>query len=146
MYFEDITEGQELPDLQRRIQLMDMVIYAGATWDVHRYHYDHSLATAAGYRGPFVDGQMFGALLAQQVMQWAGHEAFLRRLSYRLRHMVFADDTVVCRGRVVEARREAAGGLAVCELSVRTGENIEVVNQASAMVELPGRSSSTTRG
>lgn len=146
MYFEDVTEGQELPNLQRRIQLIDMVIYAGATWDFHRYHYDQSFAAAAGFRGPFVDGQMLGALLAKQVMQWAGPEAFLRRLSYQLRHMVFADDTIVCRGKVVEARSEAAGGLAVCELSICNQENIEVINQARAMVELPGRPARTTCG
>src|SRR5688572_33506565 len=99
MYFEDVKEGQELPGLERQIQLADIVLYAGATWDFHRCHYDQSFATARGFPGPFVDGQMLGALMAKQVMDWAGPEAFLRRLSYRLRHIVFTNDTIVSRGR-----------------------------------------------
>ena len=146
MYFEDVREGQDLPGLERQIQLVDIVLYAGATWDFHRCHYDPSFATARGFPGPFVDGQMLGALMAKQVMDWAGPEAFLRRLSYRLRHIVFPNDTIVSRGRVVQAIPEAEGGLALCELSVCMHEDIRVIEQARATVELPGRASVAMRG
>lgn len=139
IYFEDVSEGQQLPKVDRQINLADMVMYAAATWDFHRYHYDESFARAAGFPGPFVDGQMLGALLAKQVMDWAGSQAFLRKLSYRLRHMVFPNDTIISRGKVVETRRESDRGLAVCELTVCTQANIEVIKQARATVELPGR-------
>lgn len=139
IYFEDVGEGHELPPMDRHITLTGMVMYAAATWDFHRCHYDDQFARAAGFPAPFVDGQMLGALLAKQVMDWAGPDAFLRRLSYRVRHMVFPGDRIVSRGKVVETRRETGGGVAVCELSVWKQGDIEVVKQARATVELLSR-------
>src|SRR5947207_11609140 len=116
-----------------------MVMYAAATWDFHRCHYDESYAKAAGFARAFVDGQMLGAILAKQVMDWAGPDAFLRRLAYRARRMVYPDETLVSRGQVVETTPQDVGGLAVCELSIWNEENNEVVKQARATVALPSR-------
>jgi hypothetical protein len=82
---------------------------------------------------------MLTALLAKQVMDWGGADSFLRRLSYRVRHMVFPGDRIVSRGRVVEARREVDGGVAICELSVWRPGDVEVIKQARAAVNLPSR-------
>jgi acyl dehydratase len=144
LYFEDVSEGQALPELTRRLDLTSMVMYAAATWDFHRYHYDDQFAKAAGFSGPMVDGQMLGALLAKQVMDWAGHEALLQQLSYRVRHMVFPNDTIVSRGSVVEKRPTAGGGVAICELSVLNQDSVQVIKQARASVELPRRPAATT--
>jgi len=143
LYFEDVGQDQPLPEVSRRMSLTGMVMYAAATWDFHRYHYDDQFAQAAGFSGAVVDGQMLGAFLAKQVMDWAGTEAFLRRLSYRIRYPVFLSDTIVSRGRVVETHPAAGGGVAVCELSMVNQNSIEVVSKARASVELSGRAGTT---
>jgi acyl dehydratase len=92
--------GDSLPVLERKLELKDLVAYAGATWDWHGAHYDPT--TIAGLKLPnaLVDGQMLGALLAQQATSWAGPRAFVRRMSFRFKSMVFAGDTVRCEGEV----------------------------------------------
>ncbi|MET7399280.1 MaoC/PaaZ C-terminal domain-containing protein [Dactylosporangium sp. NPDC005572] len=92
--------GFELPCLERRIELPDMVAYAGATWDWHRLHYDPAYLAPRGLDRPVVDGQVFGALLAEQVQDWLGPAARLTALSFRFKNLVFAGETVRCMGTV----------------------------------------------
>lgn len=85
-----------LPELVRTITLTDMVAYAGATWDWHRLHYDPDYLAERGLAAPVVDGQMFGALLAEQVQSFFGTTATLTRLRFRFKGLVFAGETVRC--------------------------------------------------
>ncbi|MER5319035.1 MaoC/PaaZ C-terminal domain-containing protein [Streptosporangium roseum] len=122
--------GQEVPALERTIGAADMIAYAGATWDWHRLHHDAAYLRARGLDRPVVDGQLFGALLAEQVQDWLGPDARLRRLRFRLLSMVFAGESVRVTGvvtgvegalvtveqKVLVAGRVAAGGTAQAAL------------------------------
>ncbi len=94
--------GEEIPPLERRIGLADMVAYAGATWDWYRLHYDPEFVKAARVPGPVVDGQVFGALLVEQIQDWLGPLCFVRELDFTFRALVFAEETVRCEGTVTE--------------------------------------------
>ena len=139
MYFEDAVPGQEVTGFSRHVTLTDLVMYAGATWDFHRFHYDAAFVQARGFPAPFVDGQMVGALLAKQLMDWGGPDAFVRRLSYRLRAMIFAGDRVTGTGVVTATRLEGDRPLVVCALAIRKDDSTEVVTDALGVVELPRR-------
>jgi acyl dehydratase len=93
--------GEKLTTLERTIGLVDMVAYAGATWDWHRLHYDAEWLKERGLGRPVVDGQMLGALMAEQIMDHFGPRAFITRLSFRFRSMMFAGDVVRVEGEVV---------------------------------------------
>jgi acyl dehydratase len=95
-----VKVGDVLPALERKLELQDLVAYAGATWDWYGAHYDPAMITRLKLPGALVDGQMLGALLAQQVTGWAGPRAFIRRMSFRFKSMVVAGDTVRCEGEV----------------------------------------------
>lgn len=95
-----------LPPLTRTIELSDMVAYAGATWDWHRLHYDPAYLAERKLARPVVDGQVFGALLAQLVLGWLGPEAVLRSLQFRLASLVFAGQTVRCEGEVTSVNAD----------------------------------------
>ncbi|WP_344458544.1 MaoC/PaaZ C-terminal domain-containing protein, partial [Actinocorallia aurantiaca] len=94
--------GEVVPALERRIGLSDMVAYAGATWDWYRLHYDPEFVKAARVPGPVVDGQVFGALLVEQIQDWLGPRCFVRKLDFTFKALVFAEETVRCEGSVVE--------------------------------------------
>lgn len=115
--------GAVIPPLERRIELPDMVAYAGATWDWHRLHY-----APEGLPRPVVDGQVFGALLAEQLQDWLGPAARIRRLHFRFLSMVFAGETVRCTGRVVEEH----DGVLVVE------QQVEVVDDGRVAVDPAG--------
>lgn len=110
-----------IPDLVREITLPRMVAYAGATWDWHRLHYDLEYVTARGLPAPVVDGQMLGALLAEQVQDHFGPDAFITEMEFRFGAMVFAGDTVTIRaeetgrdGDVVTVAQTLTVGDRVC--------------------------------
>ncbi|NUU22822.1 MAG: hypothetical protein HOV68_15115 [Streptomycetaceae bacterium] len=83
-----------------------MVAYAGATWDWHRMHYDDTYTSGLGLPGPVVDGQVFGALLVEQVQDWLGPQARVASLHFRFRNLVFAGERVRCTGRVTAIEGE----------------------------------------
>ncbi|MEO6821103.1 MAG: MaoC/PaaZ C-terminal domain-containing protein [Candidatus Nanopelagicales bacterium] len=103
-----ISVGDVVPALDRTITLPDMVAYAGATWDWHRLHYDPAYLAQKKLPAPVVDGQLFGALLAEQLQDWLGPAAVLRRLHFRFKNLVFAGETVRCTATVAVV--DAVGG------------------------------------
>jgi acyl dehydratase len=109
----EIAVGDPIPVLERTIELADMVAYAGATWDWHRLHYDPGYVAAKRLPAPVVDGQVFGALLAEQLQAWLGPRAELRTLHFRFKGMVFAGETVRCTGTVTGVEPDPGGGVLV---------------------------------
>lgn len=138
-YFDDVTIGEALPPLDLTVTLTTLVMYAGATWDFHRYHYDAEFVGKLGMPAPFMDGQMLGALLARQLMQWGRADAFVRRLQYRQRAMVYVGDTIMVRGKVCGTSVEAGRPLALFTLSVTGPDDRIVTRDATAAVELRRR-------
>jgi acyl dehydratase len=88
--------------LERTITLTDMVAYAGATWDWHRLHYDPAFVATKGLERPVVDGQVLGALMAEQLMDELGPHAWITNLGLRYRAMMFAGDTVRIEASVTD--------------------------------------------
>ena len=92
--------GQRMPHLERKIDLVRMIAYAGATWDWARLHYDPAYVAERKLPAPVIDGQMLGALISEALLDWLGPRAFLCKLNFRLRAMVFAGDPVRCEGEL----------------------------------------------
>jgi acyl dehydratase len=134
--FEDVTVGEALPPMDFDVTLTSLVMYAGATWDFHRYHYDSAFVAKIGMPAPFMDGQMVGALMARQLMQWGGGDAFVRKLSYRQRGTVYAGESIVFRGAVSGKSNEDRRNLVTCTLSVSKSDGTEIIRDAAATVEL----------
>ena len=108
--YEDVSVGDPMPDLVKEISTVSMVRYAAATWDFHRYHHDRQYANDRGMREEFLDGQQMGGYLAQHVVDWAGLDATLKRLSFRYGDFVFPGDTLTCkRPGVGQAHRRRCG-------------------------------------
>lgn len=128
--------GTPIPPLERALTQVRLAAYGGATWDWHRLHYELEYAAARNIAGPIADGQMFGALLAEALLDWLGPRAFIRRMSFRMRAMVFAGETVRCEGEVASIVAERDCDVVRVTQRVRVGERI-AVEPASAEVVLP---------
>ncbi|MEU4821947.1 MaoC/PaaZ C-terminal domain-containing protein [Actinomadura citrea] len=130
-----VAVGDAVPELVRRIELADMVAYAGATWDWQRMHYDPAYLEPRGLPAPVVDGQVFGALLAEQAQDWLGPSARLATLRFRFKNLVFANETVRCTGTVTAVR----GDLVTIEQKIEVVEDGRVaVAPAGCEVRVPG--------
>jgi len=132
----ELSVGQRGPVLERTWQLHDLVAYGGATWDWHRLHYDAAYATERGLPGPVVDGQAFGAILAEAIMDWLGPRAFIRKLGFRMSGMVFAGQTFRCESEVAAIRHEGERSVVTISLQIVAGERL-AIGPASAEVVLP---------
>ena len=52
------ARGDTLPSEEITLDLTSLIMYAAATWDFHRYHYDADFVKALDLPAPFVDGQI----------------------------------------------------------------------------------------
>ncbi len=129
--------GDIVPPLERTIGLTDMVAYAGATWDWHKLHYDPAYVAEKRLPGPIVDGQVFGALLVEQLQDWLGADSFVHKLAFTFRNLVFAEETVRCEGTVAAVRSgEIDLDLRVIVVAEDGTEVRAAVNPATATVLL----------
>jgi len=131
----ELRLGMQSPALERKLDLVRMIAYAGATWDWARLHYDPAYVAERKLPAPVIDGQMLGALLSEELLDWLGPRAFIRKLNFRLRAMVFAGDTVRCEGKVISLATEEEQSLITVAQQVHVGDG--VVADGSAVVQLP---------
>jgi hydroxyacyl-ACP dehydratase HTD2-like protein with hotdog domain len=129
-------QGESFPSEEIKLDLTALVMYAAATWDFHRYHYDAAFVKPLGMPAPFVDGQMIGALLASRLMRWGGPNAFVRKLGYRQRATVYVDETIVLGGAVTATTVENGRRIAVLNLTVTKVDGTPVVRDGAATVDL----------
>ena len=130
-----LSVGQPMPALERTLTVVTLAAYAGATWDWHRLHYDPDFARARQLPGPIVDGQMFGALLAEALLDWLGPRAFIRTLGFRMKSMVSAGDTVRCDGEITAIH--PAGNHDMIKVAQRITVGGRVAAEGTAEVRLP---------
>ena len=138
-YFEDVQVGEQLPPLNKEINAARMMAYGAATWDFIRVHYDADYVRKLGFKAPFVDGQMLGGFLAQQVQDWAGPRAFLRKLGFRNKSMVYPEDSITCHGVVTGFHEDGSEALVECDLWIENQDGERVVQPANALVRFPRR-------
>lgn len=131
----NVSVGEQIPPLTKHIAITDMVAYAGATWDWHRLHYDPVYLAEKKLPAPVVDGQVFGAYLAQAIQDWLGPDAFITELSFQFAAMVFAGQTIRCEGSVSSATTESIKlDLRVVVIDEAGSEKMVAVSPASATV------------
>lgn len=141
LFFEDVNVGDEIPPILKEVTLVQNVMYSAATWDFHRHHYDKEFAESKGFPGPFVDGQMFGAFLAQMVTQWVGVDGILKKLGLTYKTMAVPGDILSCKGKVIGKHTEEGENLVNCEMWIENQKGRTIVAPAQALLALPSKSS-----
>ena len=130
----EVALGAQLPTLERRIRLVDMVAYAAATWDWHPLHYDQRYVEGSGLPAPVVDGQALGAYLAQHALAALDPSARIVRMSFRLRAMVFAEDVVRVDGEVTAVDVVDAGTALTVTQRITVGDRVVVEGATTQLV------------
>ena len=110
MYFEDGKEGDAIPSITKNIELMNMVMCQGDTWDYHRYHYDTEFVQQKGFAKPFLDGQMLGAYLGHFLTGRAGVDGTIKKLGFRFTSLVYPGDVLTCMGQVIRRSQQGDQG------------------------------------
>jgi acyl dehydratase len=138
VYWEDVTEGMELPSLVKEPTTRQLVQYAGASGDFYEIHYDKDFALANGLAGPILHGALKNAFLGQLVTDWMGPLGRLRRLACQYRGMDFPGQPVTVKGTVTRRYQEQGRFLVDCNLWLENSQG-QTTTPGSATVALPSR-------
>jgi acyl dehydratase len=120
--FEDIREGDSLPELRKTPTLQTLVKYSAGGGDFNPLHHDYNFPQAKQIGSIIVHGRFKYASLGEFVSNWLGHSGRIRKISCQYRGMDLPDKEFVCKGIV--KKKSSEDGRRVVELDVWT-ENAE---------------------
>jgi acyl dehydratase len=98
--FEDVSQGDELPALERVVTRKDVKAYADASGDQNPLHQDDEAASAAGFPGIVAHGMFTLGHLTSCIVAWADEASALARVRVQFRAPVFVGETIVAGGTV----------------------------------------------
>ena len=138
IYYEDVDMGYELPSLLKHPKPRQLVMWAGASGDFYEIHYDKDFALSQGLPGTIVHGDLTSSFLAQLMTDWMGELGTLKKLRTSNRSMLFPNQDVICRGKVIRKFIEDKERCVECEVWAENPKGEKCVT-GTAVVALPGR-------
>lgn len=87
IYWEDVSEGTDMPPLVKNPTTQQLVKYAGASGDYYQIHYDKDFAKGNGLDDVILHGALKNAFLGQYMTDWMGPLGTLAMLSCQYRGM-----------------------------------------------------------
>jgi len=120
--FDDIKEGDALPELRKTPTLQTLVKYSAGGGDFNPLHHDYDFPQAKQIGSIIVHGRFKYASLGELVSNWLGHAGRIRKLSCQYRGMDLPDKEFVCKG--VVKKKSDENGTRIAELEIWT-ENSE---------------------
>jgi len=138
IYYEDVTEEQELPSLIKQPTTRQLVMWAGASGDYYAIHYDKDFAQSKGLPGVIVHGQLVASFLGQLLTDWMGEQGKLIKLACSYKGMNFPGETITCRGKVSKKYVEDGEHRLECHIWAENAKGERTVT-GKAIVALPSR-------
>src|SRR6266487_4224032 len=135
--FDDVQVGQEVFSLSKVVRRNEVKAYADASADQNPLHQDDDFARSVGFPGIIAHGMFSMAHVVKAVTDWLGDPGALKRMKVQFRAVVFMDETLVAKGRVIEvdpATRRAR--LSVSAEVDRDGVRQLPIKNSEAEVEL----------
>jgi acyl dehydratase len=139
LYFEDVSQGQEVTSLTQHCNSQRLVQWAAASGDFYQIHYDKDFAQGTGLPDRIVHGALKHALLGRMLHEWVGDQERVKRVACQYRGMDMVDKDVICKGLVTAKRIEGGENLVDMDVWTETPEG-EKTTPGIATVALPSRS------
>ena len=142
VFFEDVSEGQEIPSLRKDVSTIHILMYVAAVWLLDRIHFDHPFATKRrGLPDVVAPGNMGGDYYAQLLSEFAGEAGQVRKMSFQFRSFMLAGDVLDVGGRVARKYLTDGKGLVELELWIKNQGGVNCV-PGKGLVALPLRARS----
>ncbi|MGD9932340.1 MAG: MaoC/PaaZ C-terminal domain-containing protein [Dehalococcoidia bacterium] len=134
--WDDVREGDEVTSVTFPISLRTLMIDVAGTRDLYPIHHDREFAKTNGARDIFVNTMFYEGLFGRIATDWAGPEAFLRKLRFAMKGPNCLGDTMVSRGWVTKKYEQ--DGQKLLELEIHLDNQIEKdATVANLTLELP---------
>ena len=127
-----VKVGDEYSCEFKDVNRSNFVRYAGAGGDFNPIHHDQTFAEKAGLPTVFGMGMFTAGVLGRVPSEWFGPTS-IRRYAIKFTSRIWADDTVLCHGRVTKVYEE--NGVRHADLELRaTNQKQEDLIRAEATV------------
>ena len=140
VYWDDVSDGMELPSVVKRPTTRQLVQYAGASGDYYEIHYDKDFAQGTGLDMVIIHGALKNAFLGQLVTQWMGPLGQLKRLGCQYRGMDTPGGPITAKGNVTRKYQENGEHLVDCDIWLENTD-AQKTTPGTATVALPSRRS-----
>ena len=138
VYFEDVNEGDEIPQLVKNCSTQQLVHSAACSGDYYQIHYDKEFAQSTGLQDIIVHGALKHAFLGQLVHDWMGDGGRIKKFGCQYRGMDDAKQDIVCKGVVSKKYQEDGQNLVELEVWTENPQG-KKTSPGSAVVTLPSR-------
>ncbi len=136
LYWEDVEEGQDIPDASREID--STLIISGANWASHDFmpvHHDPKFAQEKGAPDIFMNILTTNGYVSRFVTDWAGPEAMVRSIAIRLGAPAVPGKILRFTGRV--ARTSEEGDERIVELAICAANDLGDHATGTVVLSLP---------
>ena len=138
LYYEDVTEGMEIPSLVKHPTTQQLVKWAGASGDYNQIHYDKDFALKSGLPGVVVHGVLTFSFMAQMITDWIGDKGTLKKLGCSYKGFLMPGEDLFCKGKVAKKYVKDAENCVECEVWAENPRG-EKMTPGSATIVLPSR-------
>ena len=138
IYWDDVTEGMDMPPLVKNPTTQQLVKYAGASGDYYQIHYDKDFAKGNDLEDVILHGALKNAFLGQYMTDWMGPLGSLAMLSCQYRGMDSPGRPITAKGSVPRKYQEEGRNLVDCEIWLENTAG-QKTTPGAATVELPIR-------
>jgi acyl dehydratase len=140
LYWEDVSEGQELPPYAQKVGYMELNRFAGANNELVPIHMDPDYAkNVAKLPDVIIMGNLKLAYIANALTGWAGDHGWVRKIAIEYRKMDMVNTTITAKAKVTKKYEQNGNHLVDLHVWVEN-EAGEVTTPGSAVVALPSRS------
>ena len=138
--FEEVSEGDELPELVLPLTVQRLVMEAAANRDFVPLHHDDAAAQRTGAPAMFANTWYYMALSERHLREWVGLEGEILKIGpFRMGKFACPGVVLHCGARVVEKREE--NGKNVVELDIWQDDGTDKNMWGKALVALPAKQS-----
>ncbi len=136
-YFEEVTVGQEIPPVEKKVDILNLVMYHGTIWVYDKIHFDHLYAVERrGLPGAVAPGNIGVDYYAHLLSAWVGEKGRTCKITTQYRNFMVEGDTLQCGGRVKAKYVKEGKGYVELDLWINNQKGANCV-PGKAVVELP---------
>ena len=138
-FWEDVEEGEALPELVMPITLTRCVYLASATRDFSPQHSNRDYAQSRSKtKDVFVNTPFNIGMVGRFMTDWAGPESIVRRVQVHMRQNICAGDDMIISGKVVRKYVEDGDHRVDLEIMIATQDG--PATPCGGTLSLPSRS------
>jgi hydroxyacyl-ACP dehydratase HTD2-like protein with hotdog domain len=126
--------GTKLKELVKKPNYKQIFMFSAVTWNRHMIHYNSETARNEGLPDVVVQRALIGNYFAQLLTQWAGENAELKRLEWKVLRSAIPGDKLVCQGEVVAKLEQNSCRLANCKIQMMNQKS-EILATGQAQME-----------